>query len=462
MIAALITAGSAWHIRASQMNSASDGGMFTFFFFVTIYLFMQYMEKKQTNWLVWTGISFGLTMLSKETGFLLMPILGVYYILQTRKGIIQTFVPIIGIGALIFSIYPVLDIVYNHGDSIQAIATRVETAVIEEENNVSWFLLAFSIFKIVVWMGPILLFLPILWFFNKEETWKQKMSNVFFITIIMITLFYFIVTPSNLDRTRYFMVLIPALALLSAKYITTGVKKADIKTREWSYVALLSVIFFFIFISLNAKVVPVSYESNENPLYQIRNVNINFSLPMFTETDNAGFALNFSVVFISLITTSLLFICLLVIKDKTMGKVGLIIFLSISIGYNGIIAEEYALHWTSPNYSDAIKKLTIYAQTHELEEPIYLLKNYELQYYLKHDYRKFVSMYGISETDKEKITRFQELLQKEHGTIIFTDMPFIDKEGMLWNMITTTCKEEFVVEDKGMKIGYVFGCDNSS
>src|SRR3989338_6545760 len=258
-IAALLVGFSAWHIRASQMNSGSDGGMFTFFFYLTIYFFITFLETNQTKNKIAAGIAFGLTMLSKETGVLLIPICGWYYCyyvwkkkettiptrLRIKKGVKDAGL-IFLIALLVWSIFPVLDMVYNESQSFNAILSRINSAVIEKEpgNYNYWFMTIFSIFKLLLWTGPLLLFFSLLSMITKKE-WRQE--GIFMLLVIVSVLFYFIIIPPNLDRTRYLMITIPALAILSAKYIVAKAKEWELKKKEWITIGVLSVIFFSAF-----------------------------------------------------------------------------------------------------------------------------------------------------------------------------------------------------------------------
>lgn len=474
MLATIITGLSAWHIRASQMNSGSDGGMFTFFFYLTIYFFLIFLERKERKWSIATGIAFGFTMLSKETGVLLIPICGLYYWytlwkrkkeakenVSMKEGMINGIKNSVVIGVIalvVWSIFPILDILYNNSQSTDAILNRINDVVIERESTTDynyWFMTVFSIFKLLIWTGPLLLFLSFLSIMKRKE-WKQE-ECIFILLIIVSVLFYIIITPPNLDRTRYLMMTIPALAIMSAKYMTIKTEEYGFWKKEWFFVGVGSVCVFIAFLLINQNSIIVSYESQQNPMVLLKEGNINFSIPIFTETDNSGFLLHFGILVVSYVITALGGILLLT-KNKTIGKTAFIIFLSISIGYNFIVAEEYGLHWTSPNYSDGIKEIIEYGQENQLKEPLYLLKNYELQWYLKEKYTGFTSTYGISETNQEKIKQLSEELETKGGTIIFSDMPPMDKNGSLWQAINNKCKKEYIVEDKDIEIGYVFTC----
>jgi len=463
-IAALLVGLSAWHIRASQMNSGSDGGMLTFFFYLTIYFFVQYVETQKTKEIISAGVAFGLTMLSKETSVLLIPTLGFYYVYvlwkteksqqkEECKKAIKNSIGIVLIAGIVWSIFPLLDFIHNNGQSVNAILERANSAVSEGAAGYSyWFMTAFSTFKLLLWSGPLLFFLPIVCMVKKKE-WKHEW--IFIFLIIVSVLFYFIITPPNLDRTRYLMITIPALAILCAKYITQHTE--EWKKREWFLVGVLSIGVFIIFFIINQHAVVVSYESEQNPIALIKQGNLNFSIPVFTETDNSGFLLHFWI-FVAVYGITGLACVFLFAKNKMLGKIALIIFLSVSSGYNFIVAEAYGLHWSSPNYSEGIKEIIVYAQENDLQEPLYLLKNYELQWYLRDKYENFVSDYGISETDAVKIEDLKQELEQHGGTIIFTDMPPMDKEGLLSQMIHEQCVAEYAVVDKGIEIGLVLSC----
>ena len=473
--ASLLTGLSAWHIRASQMNSSSDGGMFTFFFLLTMYLFLLAMEKKQMKYFVYTGLAFGVTMFCKESGIVLIPVAGLYYLIQQSslfgkdkkeffKMLGKHLVVIAFFAGLVFSIFPGLDIVFNEGQSVDAILNRVDQAVAETPDPFSYgfmLLLPFSIFKLLIWMGPLFVFLPLLWLFQKDHSFsfKKKCGNLFFLSIFFILLFYLFAIPPTLDKTRYLLVLIPALALLCGAYLKT----LDFSFKQWCVAFGVGVLFFFFFLFLNTDLVFASYEAVDNPLSKVMHFDTNFSVPLFTETDNSGFVMHFKIFLITYILSTLAFLVLLFSESFGWGffkkyvPLALILLLGVGIGFNIFIVEEYALHWTSPNYSDAIKDLVSYAQENELKEPLYLLKNYELVFYLDDDYTQFESKYGLSMTNPALIQEFKEVLSLNGGTVIFTDMPFVARDGALWEAITS-CQEDFVVSDKGKDIGYVFTC----
>ena len=149
LFATLFVGLSAWHIRASQMNSSSDGGIFTFFFLLTMYLLLLAMETKRTKYFVYTGLAFGVTMLCKESGIVLIPIAGFYYLIEQstlfRKDKVEFFKTlgkhlfIIGVfSALVFSVFPVLDILFNESQSINAIFNRLDHAVGERPDPFSY------------------------------------------------------------------------------------------------------------------------------------------------------------------------------------------------------------------------------------------------------------------------------------------------------------------------------------
>jgi 4-amino-4-deoxy-L-arabinose transferase-like glycosyltransferase len=467
IIAALITGLSAWHIRASQMNSGSDGGMFTFFFLLAMYFFMEYTERKQIRNLVFAGIALGFTMLSKESGILFLPIAALYYITNIKKtqkstilnkvkNIFKTGLLLSIIALTVFSIFPVADTLFNNGQNLDAIMNRIDTVAEERPQNL--FLWVFSLFKVFIWAGPLLIFIPLLAFLNtiRGRERKKLWKDIFWIQILFIGAFYILFVPANLDKTRYLMLLIPALAIVSARYLTS------IKTINWNKktiatITIATILLFAIFLAINTSFKPASYESTTNPMTQIKSGQFDFTIPLFTETDNSGFGMNFRILFMTILVSGF---ALTTMLYKKWQPLALILLIILSLSYNGFIIAEYGFHATSPNYSDAIKDITAYAQENQLEEPLFLLKNYELQFYLRNNYNNdaFVTRYGLSETNTETINAFRTELQND-ATVIFTDMPFIDKEGILWKTINQECTKVFTTEDKAHETGYIFSCN---
>ena len=480
LLAVVITGISAWHIRASQMNSGSDGGMFTFFFLLTLFLFSLYLQSLKQKLLILSGISLGFALLSKETGVLLFPILLFCYFFQKNSNVLlsfsslrklfSVFLLLTFLSLFVWSIFPILDLSYNNGQNMHAILERIQGVIIEKQNNLGYYspiLFFYSLFKILLWCGPFLLFFPLLWYIFIGRVRSASFfcrvfadGDILFVTLLFVTLFYFVLVPSTLDRTRYLMVLIPVLCILCAEVVFFFSEKYSISRRDILFTSLLSLLLFALFFFWNSSITVVSFESVQNPVFFISHFDFNFSLPVFTETDNSGFLLNFRIFLFTFVVCSLLF-CLLCFFNpfsSSFFRICLLFFFAVSLSYNLLITEEYAFHLTSPNYSNGVKELILYAHEHQLSEPLYLLKNYELQYYLQDNYTSFVTMYGISETDASKLTKFSQALEQQHGTILFTDMPPIDKNGLLWETIIEKCVKEYSFSDKGVEVGYVLAC----
>lgn len=467
--AALLLGISAYHIRASQMNSTSDGGMFTFFFLLTLYFLLSYFDKLEKKYLVFSGISLGATLWTRETGVLLLPIIMFsifFYFYTNEKGhtIKKAKTPVLviyGIGLLLFSIYPIIDLTLNEGDMLNTLFERTETAVIADQPTHGYLALSlYSVFKIVVWLGPLLLLLVLYWiyFIWKQKQWKEPKQAVFWITLIVVFLFYFTVTPPNLDRSRYVMVVLPVFALFSAQAVDTLVSRFS----RGTVVALVvcTALFFCLFLWMNTYISIVSYEGYANPFHQLADGNIFFSVPLFTETDNSGMLFQFSIIVVAFVVSACLFALFLIFPKQA---VLLMLFISCGTAYTLVLGEEYGLHWTSPNYSDGVKELIEYGNTIRLKEPIYLLKNYELVYYLGknnpwYSDTQFITTYGIPDTDEAKIAAFAAELDASGGTVIFSDMPPMDKNGLLWKTINQQCVAEYTVVDKGIEIGWVWSC----
>lgn len=474
-LSAILLAVSAYHIRASQMNSTSDGGMFTFFFLLTLHFVLCYFEKLESKYLCFSGIATGLTLWTRETGILLFPIIGLslflFYYHKEKKfwaSVQKAWKPMLwicGIGVALFLIYPAIDLTFNHGQMLQTLFTRAETAVLKDAPTHGYLaLFLYSVFKIVVWLGPLFLLLSLFWLFFvwKQKSWKEARQFVFLLTFFCVFLFYFTVTPPNLDRSRYVMVLLPVFALFSGQALDYLFSRFSFG----SVVALVfcTALFFCFFLWMNTHIEVVSYEGSQNQFHQIAAGNIFFSVPLFTETDNSGMLFNFSIIIVAFVLGLLFFsVSFGLFHWKNVSLFFLVLFLSVGLGYNVALAEEYSLHWTSPNYSNAVKELIAYSSSHQLKESIYLLKNYELKYYLGEEmlqYRNstFITRYGIPETDKAKIAAFAQELDEHGGTVIFTDMPPMDKNGLLWKTITEKCVRNLTVTDKEIEIGWILNC----
>ncbi len=458
-LAACIVGLSAWHIRSSQMNSGSDGGIFTFFFLLTLFFFLELQNNLDNlRYILATGVSLGFAFLSKETAFLIFPIIIIIMIIKKYPWkLMVKYTVLITISALlIFSIFPITDYMYNNGETFTAIIHRIEKVAtgIPSIYNLL-FIQFFSIFKILIWIGPFFLCLA------ASEIWYKKtkiIEDPMFIYLCVIVSFYSLCIPATLDKTRYLMIIIPVLGIYSAECIMRKIQELHLLKKDFIIPAISTLLFFIFFLILNSTINIASYESNDNPLTLLKQGHTSFSIPVFTETDNSGFLLNFQIIGLAyLLTGCCLGVILFFKNNPILCKYCFFLILAIGIAYNFVVLEEYAFHLTSPNYSNAIKELIAYGQEHNIKQPLYILKNYELVYYLGDNYTAFVTTYGLSDTDPAKIAQFQQELKDNGGTIMFTDMPPIARDGNLWQTINS-CKKDLTISDKGIEIGYVFTC----
>ncbi|MEM4246849.1 MAG: glycosyltransferase family 39 protein, partial [Candidatus Woesearchaeota archaeon] len=85
-----------------------DGAFLTFYTLLVWYCFVRYCKKNEFKWLVLAGISFGLVVLTKYTGFLAMIAVAFYSLIQYRN-VWRTFKECFWIslfGLVVFSVFP--------------------------------------------------------------------------------------------------------------------------------------------------------------------------------------------------------------------------------------------------------------------------------------------------------------------------------------------------------------------
>ncbi len=459
---ALILAIAPWHIYSAKTNFGGDG-VLAFFLLISSVIFLLYIHQDNWKKYIMIGIILGVVLLLKETTIILVVIFLIYMIFQ-RIGIteISKKLSFIFIGGTIIAlIFISADGMFNNFEGIdKLIKNSIEKGVERKgyiEPQLSHYI--FSWTKIFVWLTPLLLLLPIFSLckdsqkeFKKEHRRKNKNVTLFAVIFILIYgVFVMIYLNPVFDKPRYLLVITPFLALLAGDVLARRVWTK----KEIIIVGFISIIFLVSFLIINTSRNIISYDHTEEIINKVKTVDFSFDLAITSDTGNPG--LVFST-WILIITYSISGICTIIYffcRKNEYKNASFLIFISISGGYILFISQEFLFHFTSPDYSYASKQIITYAQEHNLPEPILLFKDPSIKWYLQDKYSAIYGYDNIQISD-EKFQNIQKQTSKG-GTILFIDIPFIDREGRLWKLFQT-CEDVLSIDDKGSDIAHVFVC----
>lgn len=251
-MSALLLSISSWHMLGSTSISF-DGAFLTFFFSLTIYLFVLYIKSGKIIYLTLTGVIFGMVMLTKLNGIIVIPIIiiyGIYYNYSLSKSarreskirnerepsknlmiknkkfslasrILQNSLKemsIIGIiGATVFLIFPLaaymtdwsyFTVVLQHTKSLQAL----------HELNLPILLIQFA--QALFWIGPLYIGLLLIKIFDIRN-FAAKKDMLFYIWMAIALFFYvFIIKDNFRPIERYLFIILPPLCILGSDALT--------------------------------------------------------------------------------------------------------------------------------------------------------------------------------------------------------------------------------------------------
>lgn len=459
---------SAWHIFGSATNMASEG-VISFFLVLASYFFLDYVRRSHWAYAFFIGIFIGVAILVKDVAVLLFGIFFLFMILNkfSLREIANKFFWM-GLGAslcvalLVTTDYLFNDLVFTQefieGIFFERIVHRLGYIEPQPIHYV------YSMFKIVVWSSPLFLLFFLLWFFQKNEaTWKQSMlskskwCDFCFIFIVIIGGFFIFYIAPVFDKSRHLLITAPFFSIIAGRYCS----QFSWSKKQLCALALLTLLFFSLLGVVNSERNMISFDQQEKIFENIKTLALNFDVGLVFETGNPGIVLNFRTFLIAQLLGGIFAILFYVFFTLKTGnkytEVFLLLFLSVALGYNVFLAGELVFHITAPDYGIAIEEIKEYALTHDLKQPIYIIKDPSIAYHLQEKYDRFYNV-GIIENSPEKIQQFKALLQEQRGTVLLVDIPFVNKEGELWQFINQQCTEEFVVEDKSVEIGDVFTC----
>jgi len=441
-----IMAFSFYHILAS-LQIGDEGAILAFFYTFAFYSYLRYEEgKKVFYWL--TGISAGLAMLTKESSLMLLGVLTLYifskekkmFTMQNTRNTFLKILPIAIIAFLFFSIYLILSYLnpVNVTDNVK------ET--IMQALGIGFSFQGLSL--LLFWAGPLLLGLFVLSLLKYE-----KKDRLFFIWIFSALIIYLVFIHEG-DHSRYFMNIIPALAILGGNFLS----KIKFTKKSVALGAFIFVVFFIILSLLNIGAFDYVPRTFDSYIAELKSFNTNF---LFTYTTSSGplFLISFfSIIFSWLWSLFFLIFSIVWIKKrlKYFGKLMFIAFLAVSFSFNIFLVQEHLFHNFHANPSNVIKEMV----KHPYSLPVYS-DNTAILFYLNNNYLDdinsgnwyYTGTYG-EYIDSNKV---KEGIDNKGGTVFLLNYPILPETSPIIYLIED-CKLEKSFSDKGINLGYIYKC----
>lgn len=435
---------SAWHILGTTSISF-NGAFLTFYYLLTIFCFVKYLKTKLKMWLYLTGISFGLAMLTKLDAILIIPIIAIYFLIKTRniKQFFIDFLIIFGLSLMVFSIFPLLALLTDFSYFTVVIG---HTAVFK---NFSFNILLLLIQYMLAffWMGPLFIgfYLIKLFRFNKKDILMH-------LWIIIIFLFFTFGVKENFrPLERYFLVILPPLAILGGNQLS----KLKINKKNTTIFLLVFTIFlgFTFFLNLSHNEI-LQFYPKSNFVNNVLKFKWDFLVPFTGDQGPIGMYMAFSGIALSFIFSFLFLGAYIITKAKKikLATTLFLCFLAISFSYNVFMAQEMIFSATNVNINKISEDIINYSLKNNLKEPIYIFRNYALKYYLDSRYNNIRMLDFKDEFKKSVINEINS------GTVIIVDFPSINKNSFLWKKINK-CNLIKTFYDKNIRLGYVFNCN---
>jgi len=445
LFAAALMAFGAYPLLAS-LQLDIDGSFLLLFYLLTTLFFVEYEQTKRSLWLVLAGLAFGLSLLSKYSGIFILPILGLYHILKNRNILwsVKTFIPLALIGLVVFSFFPLISIL-THSILFQESITHLQGYAGSAAINIPLLLIQYLLS--LIWMGPLLIGLLALSLIRPR---KQDLLSWIWITLIFVV--YTLLNKDNFrPLERYFIILVAPLSMIGGNYLS----RLNLNKKHLIVLSALTLISLSTLLALNLKGDLLPFYPKEAFINRALSLDWNFYLPITGSSGPIGFFLNFGAIafcFISSVACiSLSFIFWS--RKRAISAWLIVIFLAISLSSNLFVVQEFLLSSTSPNINKISRQLIDYSLSHELNQPVFVFRNYAFRYYLREKYGDITPIDFELENDEQKVDE----LVKARGTVIVVDFPKINEKSIFWQKIQT-CKLVKNFEDKKLKLGYIFDC----
>jgi dolichyl-phosphate-mannose--protein O-mannosyl transferase len=432
-----------------------EGSVLVTTFLLMTYFYLKFQKSQQRKYLIYTGIVFGFSLLTKISALFFLGVIGIhlYFSINEKSQLIKfqhiketfiSFMMIMITGFALFSFYPLLmwdhfQKVLSHGSGYYGI-------------NISLMAIAMLLF----WATPFLLgpfFLQIFKFNKKDSFW-----TIWFLVIFSIYTFLIVGRPGThggiggvADYSRFFMNLVVPMSILGGVYLS----KIRFSLQE-KVIGLIGFgIFLGSFFYINYNTINILPRDFGIYLNALKNLKLNFLFPYTTSSGNL-MGVSFAIIVITLFIVFLLLFFSLITKESLFKiskkiKIFFVIFISISIALNIFLVVEYLGPVTSPDINNVFYEMVDYTKNNLLKDPIYanneglLIHLNDLEYELG-EKQEYVGVY-LESIEENSI---------KSGSYLILDWPKVLIGDKLNYFQSCTKKETF--SSKGIELGVIYSC----
>ena len=443
LVSAFLYATSAYAIFNSMLVD-SEGAHITFFITLAIYFFYRFVHEGKTKWFVLCALGVGLSVLVKQTGFILLPIF-FFYEWYVKKDFLKTtkHVALLGVvGAVFFSAYFLLSFIAQ--DTAFKLGTQ-HTFLRLTQPFINLKLSLIQHFLAFIWLGP--LFLAFIYFAVRD--WKKHfLPSLWAVFVFFVFVFVYLDATKPIDR--YFGILVPPLCMIGGSWIAEQKFIKEKKALIWAFV--ISMILFLALNNLPGEYLP--FYPKEEYINRALDFDFSFMMPISGGSGPIGFFLHAVFVVGGFALAGILFVASQIRKKN---KKLLLAFLGCAFAFNIIVMSEHLWSVSNPDIDAITKDAIDFARQNELKQPLFAFRNPAFRYYLEDIYGgpyKNMTILDYYVFDRENIA---EMIENQKPTVLIVDFPMINRESDFWKAIEK-CELLQTFEDKGLKAGYVFDC----
>ncbi len=416
-----------------------DGSILCFLTVSTLYAYLIYLKSNRGRWLLVSSVFLGISLLTKYSAVLIVLIVFVYMIMS-RRDKLASMLPFVVIGGAIFLLFPVVSYVSGNW----AIFTDTLGWGSENVESRGMGILKSSVkhvYRIVQYGTPLLLLFPLVSFARR----RRKEENLLYIWVAVYFLFYtFVVSAGNISR--YFMIIIPPLVILSARAFL--ILFSQLRMRDLLSIVGVALVLFGVICLQNGGAQTIEPFTLERQNFGVISQNADI---WYSSTSGPNFRVS-SFSFIFVLVGSVLLVVLCSFAKGHEGKLW-IVFVALSLAFNMFLVEEFLFHKYSPDYNDVMRDMISYYNVNNLEGPLYSV-NEDIAYFLTNE-----SFYNL----KSKADR--STLGKEGGTAVVLNLPkrmsLVDDNyagNFMIRDVDEKCELLKVFYDGKYDAGYVYDC----
>jgi len=442
------------------------GGFLTLFTALTLVCYLRFLESDEQRWLAFTGLGIGLAMLTNLAGFLLVPALVVHYWLTNRKhedftyaGFIKTFALLGIIAVAVFAIYPLASLVSGDSTLFRSVGhafdlVHADAAGLKPAEGTNYALLAIQFLNAFIWIGPLFLCGIVLFFLRK----KDSITTLFFLHALAVFLFFtFVIQDNYRPLEKYFMVLSPALAVITTRALDFCIAK---RRHAWALfgAALGMLLLLFALNLVPAQTLP--FYPKEAFLTAALSGDWSVRMPLLGSSGPIGFYITLSTVALSFALSALLCAGAFVLRKKALLPVFLLTLLGTGLGYSLFLDQQLTLNLAGPDVSAVSHEMKDWLRENKPDDYL-VFRNVAFEHYLK-------DLYPVqrSEEGRPMFTRNidfpaennAEALEKLDGkTVAVVNFPAINEYSLLWQRLQQ-CETLKEFSSKGETLGFISRC----